>query len=229
MSGSADEQGQRLAMMPVYPPGSRDVGGDLDDHAANRPAGIDGSSPEFNGALTQVLEAIGGLNAQLAAVTDHRSGKLHADALAAVISQVASIVGDMAAELATIEDALKEEAHTASRYGVKIGIDGQPPPVLAGPSAGSAAANEWHWALTYRRAFEQAMAAARQARKQAARQLMDVCATIDPPQSRWLGLRRPGPALVNDSGHSARRPRDLRLCRVHCVRSEPLSLLAGPA
>jgi hypothetical protein len=77
--------------------------------------------------------------------------------------------------------ALDEQAHTASRYGVKIGTDGRPPPVLAGSPADAAAASERHWALAYRQAFEQAVADARQARRHAASQLTDLCATISGP------------------------------------------------
>jgi len=140
--------------------------------------GVDGGRPGFDGALTQVLAAIGGLHAQMSTAIARPGGKLQADALAAVIGQTASIVGGLAAELAAIEKALKEEAYTASRYGVKIGVDGQPPPVPAGPPVG-AATSERHWALAYRQAFERAMGEVRQARQRAAGQLMDLYAQLD--------------------------------------------------
>jgi hypothetical protein len=131
------------------------------------PAGADGGSEEFGGALTLVLEAIGGCD--LATV----------DAVAVLMSQAAGIVDGLAAELAAIQAGLDAQAHTAARYGVTIGSDGQPPPVTRGSPAGTAAASVSHWTLAYRHAFDLARAQARQARLSAARQLTDLCATID--------------------------------------------------
>jgi hypothetical protein len=149
---------------------------------ANRTAGVDDGGPEPGGALTRVIDAISGLCAELAAVLAHRGGQVQdpvtVDSLATVIGRAARIVNGLAAELAEIQNALQQEAHTASRYGVKIGVDGQPPPVLAGLPADAAARSEQHWALTYKKAFEQAKAEARQARQRAASQLMDLSATI---------------------------------------------------
>jgi hypothetical protein len=130
-------------------------------------AGADGGSEEFSVALTRVLEAIGGCD--LAMV----------DAVAVAIGQTAGIVDGLAGELAAIQAGLDGEAHTASRYGVAIGTDGQPPPMSDGSPADTAAASVRHWALAYRHAFERARAQARQARLRAARQLTDLCATID--------------------------------------------------
>ncbi len=133
------------------------------------PAGADGGSEEFSAALTRVLEAIGGCD--LARV----------DALAAAIAQTAGVVDGLAGELAAIQARLDAEAHTASRYGVAIGTDGQPPPMSDSP-ADTTAASVRHWALAYRHTFEQAQAQARQARLRAARQLTDLYATIDQRQ-----------------------------------------------
>jgi hypothetical protein len=153
---------------------------------ANEPAAINDGSPGPNGALTQVLKAIGGLMAAFTAAWQR--GSITSDALAALIGQAASIVDDLAAELAAIHDGLEEQAHTASRYGVKIGTDGRPPPVPAGKPADAAAASERHWALAYRQAFEHAMTAARQARQRAARRLTDLYAAIEPPRQSPVGL-----------------------------------------
>jgi hypothetical protein len=131
------------------------------------PAAAGGGSEEFGAALTQVLEAIGGCD--LATV----------DAVAVMMGQAAGIVDGLAAELAAIQAGLDAEAHTASRYGVTIGTDGQPPPLPDGAPAYAAAASVRHWALAYRHAFELAGTQARQARLRAARQLTDLCATID--------------------------------------------------
>jgi hypothetical protein len=133
----------------------------------DEPAGADGGSEEFGGALTQLLEAIGGCD--LATV----------DTVAALMGQAAGIVDGLAAELAAIRAGLDAQAHTAARYGVTIGTDGQPPPLPDGAAADAAAASVRHWASAYRHAFELARAQARQARLSAARRLTDLCATID--------------------------------------------------
>jgi hypothetical protein len=157
---------------------------------ANRTAGVGGGGPEPDRAPTRVLGVISSLCAELAAVIAHRGSQAQdpvtVDSLATVIGRAAGIVNGLAAELAEIQNALEQEAHTASRYGVKIGIDGQPPPVLAGLQADAAARSEQHWALTYQKVFEQARAEARRARQRAASQLMDLSATIGAGQvAHW--------------------------------------------
>jgi hypothetical protein len=103
-----------------------------------------------------------------------------ATALDGAVPEAASIIDGLAAELATFENVLEEKAHVASRYGVKIGTDGRPPPLSAGPAPDVTAASEQHWALVYRQAYEQATVQARQARQRAARQLRDLSAMIEP-------------------------------------------------
>jgi hypothetical protein len=98
------------------------------------------------------------------------------------VPAAAGIIDGLAAELARSEHALEEKAYVASRYGVKIGTDGRPPPVSAGPAANVMAASEQHWALAYRQVYEQAMEQVRQARQRAARQLTDLYAQIEPSQ-----------------------------------------------
>jgi len=102
--------------------------------------------------------------------------------LAAVVYQAASVVDDLATELARIDGALDEQAHTASRYGVRIGIDRRPPPAFAGPSADSRSASEQHWTLAYQEAYAQATADAHRARQQAARRLAELHAALAPPR-----------------------------------------------
>jgi hypothetical protein len=114
-----------------------------------------------------------------------------AEALAAVIVQTAAIVDGLAAELAAIENALEEEAYIASRYGVKIGTDGQPPPVPIGPQADL---SERHWIVAYKLAHERAMADAQRARCQAARQLTRLHEQIKPP--RPLAMSPVGPEIL---------------------------------
>lgn len=174
MSEIPDQDRQRRAIVP-----------------ANGVAGVDGGSPELDRALTSVFDAISGLRAQTAKPAAAPPGvSTAAEAAAVMVVQAASILDELAAELAAIHDALDEQAHSAARYGVKIGTDGRPPPVLAGPPADAAAASERHWAVAYQQAFEQAMAEARQARQHAASQLRDLAARIGAPVTR----RPSGPA-----------------------------------
>ena len=102
--------------------------------------------------------------------------------LAAVVYQAASVVDDLATELARIDGTLDEQAHTASRYGVRIGINRRPPPAFAGPSADSRSASEQHWTLAYQEAYAQATADAHRARQQAARRLAELHAALAPPR-----------------------------------------------
>lgn len=102
--------------------------------------------------------------------------------LAAVVYQAASVVDDLAAELARIDGALDEQAYIASRYGVRIGVDRRPPPAFAGPSADSGAASQQHWNLAYQEAYAQATADAHRARQQAARRLAELYASLAPPR-----------------------------------------------
>jgi hypothetical protein len=102
--------------------------------------------------------------------------------LVAVICTVAVIVDNLASALARIENALEDQAHTASRYGVRIGTDRLPPPAWRVPPGDAAAASELHWTLGYQRAHAQAMADAQRARQQAARRLAELHATLAPPR-----------------------------------------------
>lgn len=129
----------------------------------------DHASEEFRLALAQALDVIG------------RCDPARIDTLATAIGRAAGIVDALSGELAAIQARLDAHAHTASRYGVAIGTDGQPPPVPDGSPADATAASVRHWALAYRHAFELARAQARQARLRAARQLTDLCATINQP------------------------------------------------
>jgi hypothetical protein len=116
--------------------------------------------------------------------------------LAAVVYQAASIVDALATELARIEGVLDEQAHTASRYGVRIGTDRRPPPAFAGPPADSGAASEQHWTLAYQEAYAQAAAEAHRASQQAARRLADLHATLAPPRPSRGPSAAPGSLTI---------------------------------
>jgi hypothetical protein len=117
-----------------------------------------------------------------------RQESVTAQALAAVIVQAAAIIDGLAVQLAAIENALEEEAYVASRYGVKVGTDGQPPPLPGGPEAN---VSERHWTVAYKLAHERAMADAKQARRQAARQLTHLHEQIRPPRTPAMSLAGP--------------------------------------
>lgn len=117
--------------------------------------------------------------------------------LAGVVYQAATIVDALATELARIDRVLDEQAHTASRYGVKIGTDRRPPPAFAAPPADSGAASEQHWTLAYQEAYAQATADAHRARQQAARRLAELHATLAPPRpSRSPSASAPGSLTI---------------------------------
>jgi hypothetical protein len=141
--------------------------------------------------------------------------------LAGVVYQAASVVDDLATELARIDGALDEQAHIASRYGVRIGVDRRPPPAFAGPPADSGAASQQHWTLAYQEAYAQATADAHRARQQAARRLAELYASLAPPgASRGLSAAATGSLTIGQllaglssqlAGSSGARERDPRL------------------
>jgi len=141
--------------------------------------------------------------------------------LAAVVYQAASVVDDLATELARIDGALDEQAHTASRYGVRIGIDRRPPPAFAAPPADSGSASEQHWTLAYQEAYAQSTADAYRARQQAARRLAELHAALAPPRpSHGPPAAAPGSLTIGQllaglssqlAGSSGAQERDPRL------------------
>ncbi len=136
-----------------------------------------------------------------------RRDSVTAEALAAVVVQAAAIIDGLAVDLAAIENALEEEAYVASRYGVTIGTDGQPPPVPPEPDVDSSGR---HWLLAYKLAHERAMADVQQARQQAVRQLTRLYEQVMP--SRRLAMSSAGAEILTSS---LRGPR--MLSRVACL------------
>jgi len=186
MTGMPDEQGQRP--MPEHRPGPADAHAEADLTQAPLAQFAEEWVGRDIAGLQTLATALSGFAAEMSAAT--HSDPVTATALAAVISQTASIIDGLAVELATIQGALEDEAHVASRYGVAIGTDGRPPPVAARPAADATAASEQHWALAYRQFYEQAMARAQQARQRAATQLTVLFAQLEPMPP---ALARTGP------------------------------------
>jgi hypothetical protein len=150
--------------------------------------GLQGLASELYGDAFQITDVMATLDQQVSRLTlagsmyasAWRRDSVTAEALAAVIVQTAAIVDGLAVELAAIENALEEEAYIASRYGVMIGTDGQPPPVPAGPDTES---RERHWVVAYNLAHDRAMEDAQRARCHAARQLADLHEQIKPART----------------------------------------------
>ncbi len=160
MTGMPDKGGQQLTMVPAPPLGHRETSGDVQSDLLRTAAAL---AQDWVGGDIGALRAL-------------------ATTLYGCMPEAAGIIDGLAAELAKVENALEEKAYVASRYGVKIGTDGRPPPVSAGPAADVTAASEQHWALVYRQVYEQAMVQVRHARQQAARQLMDLYTKLESSQ-----------------------------------------------
>ena len=144
------------------------------------------------------------------------------EALAQVIGQTADVVDDLAVELAVIEKKLEEEAHVAGRYGVRIGVDGRPPPAPGGQPGDAAEASERHWARTYRRAYDRAIADAQQARDQAAGRLRDLYATITP------GREPPARPVVGGPAGSIAGVTAAAVAQPGCSRRPEYRVITGP-
>jgi len=94
------------------------------------------------------------------------------EALAQVVAWTADITDDLAVELATIEQTLEEAAQVAAGHGVSIGDDWQP------LISDDLQTSEQYGTRTYRLAYDQSMADARQASERAAVRLSDLYAVF---------------------------------------------------
>ncbi len=193
-SGAPAEDAVVISPGPLLPASARDWPGGAGDVAALR---------SLAATLYRCVPAITGRpRAQ-----DRQAGQLPDPAtgpLAEVICRAASIVDDLAAGLTRIETDLEDQAHTAARYGVRIGTDRRPPPAVGVPSAGPGPASEQHWTLTYQRAYAQAAQDAQRARQHAARLLSELHATLAPPrQPRAAGGLTIGQLLTGLSSYLA--------------------------
>jgi uncharacterized protein YukE len=104
-----------------------------------------------------------------------------ANALGLVIIQTGSIVDQLAADLAKIENALEQAASQAMAHGVQVGGDGQP------PLACYAAQIQEDWRLGYDTFYQRCLAAARSARVEAAGALQKVYGTMTSGQPAGSG------------------------------------------
>lgn len=183
------------------------IGGDI--HGLHSLAAtLYGYLPEITGVTTTLNQEVSqltggdqGWRGPAASAFSHawRRDGAAAEALALVTGQTADVVDDLAVRLAMIEKTLEDEAYVAARYGVRIGVDGRPPPVPGGPPGDAATASEQHraykyWARTYRQAYDRAIADAQQARDQAAGRLRDLYATTAPGREPLVRHVLGGPA-----------------------------------
>ena len=148
-----------------YVPEMADVTAALDRQATRLTSGPDGWQGPAASAFTSAW----------------RRESATAGALAEVTRAAGSIADALATALATIENALEEQAYAASRYGVRAGPDGPPAPAMAGPMPTPAGAQLQRQALAYQQVYRQAMADAASARAQAASELLSLYRKIQPP------------------------------------------------
>jgi len=89
-----------------------------------------------------------------------------------VVIATGSIVDQLAANLANIENALENAAGQAAAHGVQVGADGQPPGVCYGN------ATQEDWRVSYGTFYQQCLAEANDARVQAAGALVQLASAI---------------------------------------------------
>jgi uncharacterized protein YukE len=94
------------------------------------------------------------------------------NAVGLVVIGTGSIVDQLAANLAEIENALENAAAQAAAHGVQVGADGQPPGVCYGN------ATQEEWRVSYGTFYQQCMAEANDARVQAAGALVQLTSAI---------------------------------------------------
>ncbi len=182
MAGKPDEHGQRLVARSASP-----LATFAEDWVDGDIHGLQVLANTLYGHAFQITDAMAVLDQRMSRLAPAgsmfaaawRRDSATAAALASVIVQTAATIDGLAVELASIENALEEEAYLASRYGVTIGTDGQPPPIPAAPRADLSGE---HWTVAYKLAHERAMADARQARQQAACQLNHLYEQVKPPR-----------------------------------------------
>ncbi len=94
------------------------------------------------------------------------------NAIGMVVIETGSVVDQLAANLAKIENALENAASQAAAHGVQVGADGQPPAVCYGNKT------QEDWRLGYESFYRQCKAAAEDARVQAAGALVKLGGAI---------------------------------------------------
>ncbi len=181
------------SLAPLAPFAHDWVGGDIHGLAALA-ATLYGYIPQIEDGVTvldkKVSQIVGDAGWQGPAASAFTGNwervSAEANALGLVIIQTGSIVDQLAADLAKIENALEQAADQAMVHGVQIGGGGQPPGVCY------ASKTQEDWRLGYDSFYQQCLAAARSARVQAAGALQKVygAMTSGKPAGSPSGLAR---------------------------------------
>jgi len=167
------------ALAPLAPFAHEWVGGDIHGLAAFAGT-LYGYVPKIEDVITALNKKVslivgdaGWQGAAAAAFTGNwEKVSAETNAIGLVIVQTGSIVDQLAADLSKIENALESVADQAAAHGVQIGGSGQPPMVCYGNKT------QEDWRLGYDSFYQQCMAAAENARVQAAGALHNVFAAI---------------------------------------------------
>jgi uncharacterized protein YukE len=167
------------ALAPLAPFAHEWVGGDIHGLAAFAGT-LYGYVPKIEDVITALNKKVslivgdaGWQGAAAAAFTGNwEKVSAETNAIGLVIVQTGSIVDQLAADLSKIENSLESAADLAAAHGVQIGGSGQPPMVCYGNKS------QEDWRLGYDSFYQQCMAAAENARVQAAGALHNVFAAI---------------------------------------------------
>ncbi len=155
------------------------VGGDIDGLAAFAGT-LYGYVPEMEDVVTalnkkvgQIVTDAGWQGAAAQAFTGNwEKVSAEVNAIGLVVIEAGSIVDQLAADLAKIENALENAAGQAAAHGVQVGADGQPPDVCYADKA------QEDWRLGYGSFYQQCKAGAENARVQAAGALLKLSHAI---------------------------------------------------
>jgi uncharacterized protein YukE len=171
------------SLLPLAPFTYDWVGGDI--HGLAALAGtLYGYVPEFNDVVTaldkQVSRIVGdaGWQGKAASAFTQNWERISAEtnAVGLVTINTGSIVDQLAQQLSEIENALEQAADQTTAHGVPIGSDGQP------PQACYANQTQEEWAEGYASFYQQCMAAADNARNQAAGALQSMYTSVTSPK-----------------------------------------------
>ena len=169
------------SLLPLAPFAHNWVGGDIDGLAA-----FAGTLYRYVPAMQDVVTALDrkvrqivtdagwqGTAAQ-AFTSNWETVSAQVNAVGLVVIETGSIVDQLAANLAAIEGALENAAGQATAHGVQVGADGQPPAACYGNTT------QEDWRLGYGTFYQMCMAAANDARVQAAGALVRLAEAAAP-------------------------------------------------
>lgn len=173
------------------------VGGDIHGLAAFAGT-LYGYVPEMEDVVTALNKKVGQIvtdagwqgSAAQAFTGNWEKVSAEVNAIGLVVIEAGSIVDQLAADLAKIENALENAAAQAAAHGVQVGADGQPPDLCY------ASRIQEDWRLGYDSFYQQCTADAENARVQAAGALLQI--------SRAITSGQPGQA-GDDSGDAGAR------------------------